>query len=366
MGDSYIRDIKRAKVPPPVHSARDAGRLRRFARFSLVLGLALGLLGLGFYAGADHPETASVGYATAASSALSSANLTVNATDAPPYFSPGNLTVVEGVPTEVVVHNLGSFDRTFTLSKVANFTIPRSDSPQALDAFFAANGSFANVSIPAGATAYANLSFPTADAGSAFEFVSLVPYQFQAGALGFVHVGYSTSAGTFQLSVQTTDSLSFVPDTLVLPNATTYPVSVSVEVTNAGSTQHTFWIEGQDNNSLNPANFSTYFTSHPPLADVNVPTTPGAPVWANFTITGKGAFEFICTVPGHFRLPTGMYGWLYVGWVPTPPPPPPSSAIVDTAFLAGAGVLLAVGVLLTVVATFGGRFPRQPSTSSHH
>lgn len=97
---------------------------------------------------------------------------------------------------------------------------------------------------------------------------------------------------------------------------------------------------------------------------MNLPTTPGQTVWANFSIAGKGAYEFICTISGHFS--AGMLGWLYVGWAPAPPPTPPGTALVDVAFLIGGGALLLLSVLLTLVATFVGRFPRSPPKSGYH
>ena len=365
--DSYIRDIKRPSVPPPVRLRTHAAALRRVSRISVVLGVLCLLLGLGLHPVADRPEFATQELArTAVVPAAGPANVTVNATDTAPYFSPGNLSVTAGTDARFVVQNLGQYDRTFTLSSVANFTIPVTDSPQQLNAFFTANGTLANVSVPAGANASAAVSFPASDAGSSFEFVSLTPYQFQAGAYGFVHVGYASSSGSYALTVQTTDALQFVPNTLVIPNATAFPITVSVEVSNAGTVQHTFTLEGQNNNSLNPSNFSTYFDTHPPAADVNVPTVTGEPVWANFTLTGKGAFEFICTVPGHFRLPNGNFGWIYVGWTPAPPAAPARSAFVGVAFLAGAGGLLAIGVVLAAAANFAGRFPRSAPPPGHH
>ncbi|HYK92469.1 MAG TPA: hypothetical protein VEY07_00290 [Thermoplasmata archaeon] len=342
-----------------------AGRLRRGARASLAVAVPLLLLGVALYPATTGPELATRVSTTGVASQLPSAgrSATVNLTDQP-AFSPSKLLAIAGQTLSLTLHNLGTYPHTFTISSVANFSIPASWTPQQLDQFFTANGSLLNLTVPGGQTVFGNVSFPTVDEGATFEFVSVVPYQFQAGMSGTVAVQYPSSAGAYALTDQTTDNLRFLPATLAIPNATQFPITVSVEVTNAGTTTHTFTIEGQNNNTLLPGNFSSYFQNHPPLSSVNVPTTSGVPVWANFTITGKGAYEFICEVSGHFQ--GGMFGWLYVGYTPAPPPPPPSSAIVDPLVLAGAGALLGLAVVLTVVATFVGRFPRPPGGSGGH
>jgi uncharacterized cupredoxin-like copper-binding protein len=346
-------------VPP----AEGVGRLRRAARLAVVTGVVLLLAGVALYPARSGPEIArEIETSAAAPAAAAPVTITVNATDQP-AFDPSTIVGTAGTTLTLSVHNAGAYPHTFTISAVANFTIPAAWSPAQLDAFFAANGSLVNLSLAPGSTAVANLSLPLSDAGDTFQIVSLTPYQFQSGMAGSFQVAYATSAGAYALTTQTTDSLLFVPASLAIPAATHFPITVSVQVENAGSTLHTFTIEGQENNTLESGNFSTYFQTHPPLANVNVPTTPGVPVWANFTITAKGAYEFICEVSGHFA--HGMYGWLYVGYTPSPPAAPPSTALLDVSFLVGAGALLGLAILLTVVATFVGRFSRPPRGPAH-
>ncbi|HZY91333.1 MAG TPA: hypothetical protein VFG07_00955 [Thermoplasmata archaeon] len=342
-----------------------AGRLRRLARGGWVLSVLFLLVGVAMYPAHATPEVATYTLATKGVSAAVAGpvNASVNATDQP-AFTPSRIAVAAGTTLGLEVHNAGVYNHTFTVTRVANFTLPPTWSPHQLNAFFAANGTLVNLTLAAGQTAFANLSIPLSDAGASFEFVSLTPYQFQDGMSGTLAVAYPTSAGAYDLTTQTTDNLRFLPSSLVIPNATQFPITVSVEVSNAGTTLHTFTIEGQNNNTLLPGNYSQYFAAHPPLSTVNIPTTTGTPVWANFTITGKGAYEFICEISGHFQ--GGMFGWLYVGYTPLPPPPPPSSAIVDSVFLVGAGALLGIALLLTVVATFVGRFPRSPGGPPSH
>ncbi|MCI4337020.1 MAG: hypothetical protein L3K17_07515 [Thermoplasmata archaeon] len=361
-------------------SSDRAHRLRRVARLCLILGLVLGLLGVAWHPAGGPVEYATRGYSNGGgggggggtggggtgTGGHSRENVTLNATDRPPFFTPGNLSLIAGDTIGFTVHNLGAYDHTFTLSTLGNFSIPQNDSPGQLYGFFEKNGSLVNLSVAPGATGYANLSLPSSDSGATLEFVSVVPFQFQAGMFGLARIVSGAASGTYSLSVQTASSaLAFVPDVLVIQNATTFPISVAVQVSNLGSTQHTFSLAGQNNYSLSPNNFTKYFATHPPLTSVQVPATPGQVVWANFTITGKGAFEFICEIPGHYSLPSGMFGWLYVGYAPAPPPPPPGSALVDTPFLLGAGALLGLAVLFTLAATFVGRFPRQPGEGHH-
>lgn len=342
------------------------GRLRRAARLCLVVGLVLGVVGV-----ALHPADGPVGYATRGLATGGGGhglgaveNVTVNMTDASPYYDPANLSLTAGDTVDFTLYNLGQYPHTFTLAAVGNFTIPTSYSPTQLNAWFAKNGSLVNVNVAPGSNATANVSLPVSDSGAALEFVSLVPYQFQSGMYGTARITSGVSAGAYGLTIQTaSNALAFVPDMLVVQNATSFPITVSVAVSNLGSTSHTFTLAGQNNLTLNPSNFTTYFQTHPPLANVQVPQSAGPVVYANFTITGKGAYQFICEVPGHYQ--AGMDGWLYVGWVPTPPPPPPGSALIDTPVLIGAGALLGLAVLFTLAATFAGRFPRSPGTGHH-
>ena len=340
-----------------------AGRLRALARLCAVGGVVLLLAGIALWPGTARPDVAVRTFATGGGGGTGggSENVTVNVTDS--GFDPQNVTVFAGDHVTFTVDNLGAYNHTFTLATIGNLTLSRGWTPDELTAFFARNGSLVNVSVAPGTDASAEVTLPTSDAGVSFEFVSLVPYQFQAGLFGFVHATYASSAGSYGLETNTTNGLRFVPDALAIPDAASFPITVSVEVVNAGNIGHTFWIEGQDNNTLLSGNFSTYFSSHPPLAAVDVPSSTGGAVWANFTITGHGTFEFICTVPGHFA--GGMFGWLYVGYLPAPPPAPPSSALVDVAVLAGAGGLLGVALLLTVIGTFTGRFPGGRSPPAH-
>ncbi len=337
-------------------SRRRPGPWRRAAPW-LVAGLLLATASLPIAAAVERlPSAPLVGFARGANA---SAPVTVNLTDTP-RFVPHALLGTSNSTLTVLLVNQGSYSHTFTVSRVPHFVLNTSWTPTQLSAWFAANGSLANVSVAPGQEMYANVSLNASVGGDSFEFVSLVPFQFQAGMYGFLNV--TNSGPGLLLSENTTDGLQFVPNQLAASPAH-YPASVDVLVTNTGSLGHTFTLAAQANYTLSPANFTQYFATHPPLVSVDVPSGAGLTVWANFTVLAPGVYQYICEVPGHFA--SGMTGNLYVG-VPVPAPPtPPSTAVVATWVLAGSAALLGIGVALAVVASFTGRFPRRPGGGAH-
>lgn len=343
-----------------------ARRRRTLSRLFLVAGVLLLVVGLGL-GGAAHPVLAGPAPASTiggpggiGSGGSASANVTVNLTDAP-AFAPSALTAKAGTSLELELVNEGVYNHTFTIANVSGYVFPPTTTPAELSSWFQANGSLANVALTGGQTAFLNLTIPSSDAGASFEVVSLVPYQFQAGMHGFLNVSGAPTGPGVVVSEATNDQLRFVPDQLSV-NATAFPVTVDVQVTNQGTIAHTFTLEAESNNTLSPANFTQYFQAHPPLADVAL-NTAGATAWANFTVKAPGVFEYICRIPGHFA--SGMLGWLYVGVSPAPSAPPPSTAIVQEGVLVGAGALLGVGALFAVGAAYTGRFPRAARPPSH-
>ena len=289
-------------------------------------------------------------------------NLTVNLTDAP-AFAPKNLVGVAGGVLDFTLTNVGAINHTFTVSAAVGVVIPRNDTPAQLDALLAKNGTLLNVSLAPGATTYVNYSVPAAEAGDSFEIVSTVPYQFQAGMSGFLNISGGAAASSAALEDNTTDQLHFLPDQLVV-NATSFPLSLAVMVMNQGVDAHTWTLEGQANNTLDPGTYTTYFQQNPPLANVNVPAGSGSTVWANFTVTAPGAYEYICEVSGHFA--NGMFGWLYIGVPPPIVAVGPSSDLVQPAVLVAGGILFAIGGLFAVVAAMSARIPRAASPPKEH
>lgn len=283
-------------------------------------------------------------------------NATVNLTDAP-SFDPADLVAGAGGVLHLTLANPGAYNHTFTLLATPNVVLPRNLTPGGLDAAVAANGTYADVAVGPGTTAFVNVSLPPSAAGGSFEFVSRVPYQFQAGMFGFLNVSGAPTGPGITADLATTDQFRFVPADLGV-SPTAYPATVDVLVTNTGNQPHTFTLDPASNHTLTSATFTAYFAQHPPTANVNVPTGAGGTAWANFSVAGPGIYEFICEVPGHFA--NGMFGFLYVGLPPPANASAPSTELVQTGILVGAGSLLGVGLVIALAAAYTGRFPRAP------
>ncbi|MCI4331710.1 MAG: hypothetical protein L3K19_07705 [Thermoplasmata archaeon] len=339
--------------------------LRRGAKACAAVGLVLLLGALPFTAA--HPvgmvrQSSSGGGPGGGNGQNVGVNLT--ATDAP-AFTPNSFTAVAGSVVELRIMNNGSLAHTFTLSKAANHRLLPNVTPAELNAFFNANGSFVNVTLAPHSLTFANLSVPDGSGGNSYEFVSVLPYQFQAGMAGFLNVSAGVSGPPVSLNVNALAGQTLWDPSVLAVNASSYPVAVDVAVTNLGSSTHTWWLSPFPNYNLSFANFTTFFQAHPPLASVNLASSPGGTVQANFTVAKAGVYEYICTVPGHFA--NGMFGFLYIGVPPPAPAAAPGTAIVQEGVLVLGGTLLGVGGALTLVASFTGRFPRQPgSDESHH
>jgi uncharacterized cupredoxin-like copper-binding protein len=343
--------VNEASAPP---SARP---LRRAAPW-FVAALLLATLGLPAAAGAfGHlPSAPTVGFARPSNSTT----LLVNLTDTP-RFTPQFLSATAGTSVTFHLVNQGAIVHSFTLLDQPGVLLNTSWTPTQLDHYFAVNGSLANVSVPAGGEANTTVAFNASTAFDSFEFVSVVPYQFQAGMWGLINL--TSTAPGLEASENTTDSYQFLPAVLVA-NSTHYPFNLDVLVTNTGNLAHTFTLAGQTNVTLTPATYQSYFAQHPPLVSVNVPGGAGSVVWANFTVPGAGVYQYLCEVTGHFA--NGMTGFLYVGVAPPPAPPAPSTAIVEGWVLVGSGALLGFGVLAAAFAAYAGRFPSGPKDESHH
>ncbi|HYA10180.1 MAG TPA: hypothetical protein VEH10_00685 [Thermoplasmata archaeon] len=289
----------------------------------------------------------------------SNPSFSVSLTDAP-AFVPRFLNATVSGPVNVSVHlsNTGAIAHTFTVANQSGVVLNRSWTPQQLDAYFSTNGWLATKNVSAGGSAWANFTLAASSTFRSFEFVSTIPYQFQAGMWGFLNL---TPIGpSVVVNESATASFQFIPNVLSAGPSVHGPVSLHVNVTNIGGDSHTFTVSSQANVTLTSlANLSTFT----PLANVPIPS--GAPgfAWANFTVPAVGVYEYVCTISGHFA--AGMYGFLYVG-VPVPAPPPsPSSAIVEVPVLLGSALLLGVGLVLALVTAYAGRFPKEPAPPEH-
>jgi len=302
------------------------------------------------------PSVPTVGYARPAAAPPA---ITVNMTDTP-RFLPAYLAVPAGTSATFHLVNHGQYVHTFTLLAHPDFALNTSWTPTQVDQYVKANGSLANVSVAAGGQGNATVAFNLSTAFETFEFLSLIPYQFQAGMFGFVNLT-STAAGLIT-SDNTTDFPAFAPD-ILSANPTDYPFNLDVLVTNSGGLGHTFTVSSQTNATV-PLTFGPYFQQYPPLVNVQVPGGTGSTVWANFTVSHPGIYQYICEITGHYS--SGMSGELYVGVAVPPQPAAPSTAVVQTWILVGSGVLLGVGITLAAMTAYMGRFPPPAEKSEHH
>ena len=341
--------------------------LRRSSRLVLAAAVLLLLLGAVLTPGTRVPTF--VGHAYAAGGGgggghggTSVVNATLNMTDQP-AFDPSDLLVASGTILNLSITNLGSYNHSFTLVNRPNFILNESWTPGELNAYFSANGSQVDVNVAPGGVRNVSLTFSDAQAGFSYEFVSVVPFQFQAGMFGFLNVtGAPSGPGIVANVSASSTAFAWLPPAIEI-DTTAFPVTVDMQITNAGSNAHTFELAAQPNVTLLSGNFTTYFTQHPPAAFVNVPSSPGTVAWANFTLSKPGIYEYICTIPGHFT--GGMYGYMYVGVAAPATEAPPSTEIVSEWVLVGGALLLGLGGLLAAAALLVGRFPRGPPTGGH-
>jgi uncharacterized cupredoxin-like copper-binding protein len=362
--DSYTTDINGDQVSAPSAGGETIPEQRRTSRRPLralpwlLAGLVLLGAGLPSVAAASQwvVIASPVGYAHS----LTNTSLVVNMTDAP-AFVPRTLSAPAGSNVSIHLVNTGAYAHTFTLANHSRAVLNTSWSPSQLYAYFSSNGSFANVSVAAHGQGWANFTLNASTSGDSFEFVSVVPYQFQAGMWGYLNI--TVSGPPLLLSDSTYDALTFVPAALAA-SPTSYPVNLRVIVTNQGFDVHTFTLSGLSNVTLSPANFTQFFAQHAPIANVTVPSGGGSNVTANVVVQAPGVYEYICVESGHFA--AGMFGFLYVG-VPVPPTPPaPSTAIVETWVLIGSAILAGIGGTIALATSLAGRLPRAPGQHGGH
>lgn len=127
--------------------------------------------------------------------------LAVDATSAL-MFTPDALSVTPGQLVELEVTQLANFNHTFTLSSVANYTIPTTDTPAQLDAFFIAHPPLVNLSLGdvPGVTSFTNFTAPSA---GTYEFVCQIPTHFQTGMHGVLTSGTPSTSSSSGLSTTT-------------------------------------------------------------------------------------------------------------------------------------------------------------------
>lgn len=287
-------------------------------------------------------------------------NVTITTTNVA-AFVPNAIEATAGQSLTIRLVNNGTYAHSFTLSRNGSGQFPTNWSPTQLDAYFSAHPPLANVSMPANSTASVNVTVNASMAGGHFEFVSLVPYQFQAGMWGYLNVTAAASS-TLTFYVNASDTYKFIADALDASAVTKFPVQVNVLFGTLGVLSHTFTLSPLPNYNLSAANYTTFFAQHPPLANIPVPASAGTYNTGSFVINSPGYYEFICTIQGHFA--NGMFGFLYAG-IPVVVPfvPTESTALVESEVLVGGGALLGIGLVLTAAASLAGRFPPTPPQS---
>ncbi len=340
--------------------------LRRGAVASLVAAVVLLAVVLPLVAPVAHAEELGrelgMPHLSAPAAVAPHVNVTINTTDVP-AFVPNAIHATAGQNLTITLVNSGTFNHTFTLSPNGTENFPRNWSPAQLSAYFSAHTPLVNISMPANSMTKVNVSVNASMAGGDFEFVSLVPYQFQAGLYGYLNVTPPVSS-TLTFYVNASDSYKFVSDTLDGSSVTKFPVSVTVFLGTLGVLSHTFTLSALPNYNLSTANYTTFFAQHVPLVNIPVPLSAGTYNNGSFIINAPGYYEFICSIQGHFA--NGMFGFLYVG-IPVVEPYVPviSTAIVQSEVLIGGGSLLGIGVVLAVAAGIAGRFPPSKPAGSH-
>jgi plastocyanin len=98
-------------------------------------------------------------------------------------FAPSSFTVSPGESVTVVVTQAANFDHTFTLSSVANFTIPSTDSPSQLAAFFNAHPPLVNLSLGSTAGSQHTATFTAPSTPGTYEFLCLIHFPQMTGVM---------------------------------------------------------------------------------------------------------------------------------------------------------------------------------------
>jgi len=101
-------------------------------------------------------------------------------------FQPALLYVAPGAVVHLAVTQLAAFSHTFTLSSVANVSIPTSLDPAELYQYFQTHAPILNLSLGSVVGVVTTATF-TAPAAGTYEFVCTEPGHFQSGMKGFLN-----------------------------------------------------------------------------------------------------------------------------------------------------------------------------------
>jgi len=98
-------------------------------------------------------------------------------------FVPDSFTVLPGEAVTLVVTQGADFEHTFTLSSVANFTLPSSDTPSEVAAFFNAHAPIVNLSLGSTVGSQHTVTFTAPSTPGNYEFVCLVHFPQMTGEM---------------------------------------------------------------------------------------------------------------------------------------------------------------------------------------
>jgi len=98
-------------------------------------------------------------------------------------FVPSSFTVSPGESVTLVVTQAANFDHTFTLSSVANTTLPSTDTPSQLAAFFNAHPPLVNLSLGSTAGTQHTTTFTAPSSPGTYEFVCLIHFPQMTGVM---------------------------------------------------------------------------------------------------------------------------------------------------------------------------------------
>jgi plastocyanin len=107
-----------------------------------------------------------------------------NITATPTFsFVPNTFTVAPGATVHLVVTQAADFNHTFTLSSAVNVTIPSSDTPSELAAFFNAHPPLVNLSLGSTAGSQHDATFTAPRGAGTYEFVCLIHFPTMIGVM---------------------------------------------------------------------------------------------------------------------------------------------------------------------------------------